>query len=145
MPPNPACSVMVFKRLGKDGMDEYRAVVRHLGEVEGMRVIVEPGPMNEFLSDLVATKDYIFTHQPADITRLSTFVDFVVCIGGDGVLLHVSHLFKHAMPPVRKQHVSGRRVAALSRQQSQACCCSCQHRNVMASGRHLTGKDWGRV
>lgn len=43
---------------------------------------------------------YIFTHGEGDKTRLSQFVDFVVCIGGDGVLLHTSHLFKHAMPPV---------------------------------------------
>ena len=27
-------------------------------------------------------------------------VDFVVCLGGDGVLLHASMLFKHSIPPL---------------------------------------------
>ena len=27
-------------------------------------------------------------------------VDFIVCIGGDGVLLHAAHLFKHSVPPI---------------------------------------------
>ncbi len=33
--------------------------------------------------------------------RLAEFVDFVVCLGGDGVILHASHLFQHHIPPVR--------------------------------------------
>ena len=32
--------------------------------------------------------------------RLHKAVDFVVCLGGDGVLLHASSLFKRAIPPV---------------------------------------------
>ena len=28
------------------------------------------------------------------------YIDFVVCLGGDGVLLHASYLFKRAIPPV---------------------------------------------
>ena len=34
------------------------------------------------------------------LARLHTHVDFVVCLGGDGVLLHASALFRHAIPPV---------------------------------------------
>lgn len=28
------------------------------------------------------------------------YIDFVVCVGGDGVILHASYLFKRAIPPV---------------------------------------------
>ena len=31
---------------------------------------------------------------------LHLHIDFVVCLGGDGVLLHASALFKEAIPPV---------------------------------------------
>ena len=33
--------------------------------------------------------------------RLAVYIDFVVCVGGDGVILHASYLFKRAIPPVR--------------------------------------------
>ena len=33
--------------------------------------------------------------------RLHMYIDFVVCVGGDGVILHASYLFKRAIPPVR--------------------------------------------
>ncbi len=32
--------------------------------------------------------------------RLADCVDFVVCLGGDGVILHASGLFNHNIPPV---------------------------------------------
>lgn len=32
--------------------------------------------------------------------RLHMYIDFVVCVGGDGVILHASYLFKRAIPPV---------------------------------------------
>lgn len=32
--------------------------------------------------------------------RLHQHVDFVVCLGGDGTILHASSLFQRAMPPV---------------------------------------------
>ena len=32
--------------------------------------------------------------------RLHLHIDFVVCLGGDGVILHASALFKRAIPPV---------------------------------------------
>jgi len=38
-------------------------------------------------------------HLPANC-RLHLHIDFVVCLGGDGVLLHASALFKRAIPPV---------------------------------------------
>ena len=32
--------------------------------------------------------------------RLHQHVDFVVCLGGDGTILHASSLFQRAIPPV---------------------------------------------
>ena len=32
--------------------------------------------------------------------RLHSYVDFVVCLGGDGTILHASSLFQRAIPPV---------------------------------------------
>jgi NAD+ kinase len=36
---------------------------------------------------------------------LAEHVDFVVCLGGDGVILHASSLFKHHIPPVVSFHL----------------------------------------
>lgn len=33
-------------------------------------------------------------------SSLGEWVDFIVCIGGDGVLLHAAHLFKTSVPPI---------------------------------------------
>jgi NAD kinase len=38
-------------------------------------------------------------------TRLADYVDFVVCLGGDGVILHASSLFKRHIPPVVSFHL----------------------------------------
>lgn len=35
-----------------------------------------------------------------NISDLHERVDFVACLGGDGVILHASNLFKGAVPPV---------------------------------------------
>ena len=39
--------------------------------------------------------------------RLHMYIDFVVCLGGDGVLLHASYLFKRAIPPVTEAALFG--------------------------------------
>lgn len=33
-------------------------------------------------------------------SSLGKYVDFIVCLGGDGVILHAAYLFKHSVPPV---------------------------------------------
>ena len=33
-------------------------------------------------------------------TRLAEHVDFIVCLGGDGVILHANCLFQSSIPPV---------------------------------------------
>lgn len=65
---------------------------------EGMNVVVEP----EVHDKLARTPGFGFveTYYNADMSRLHERVDFVVCLGGDGVILHVSNLFTEAVPPV---------------------------------------------
>jgi hypothetical protein len=39
------------------------------------------------------------------LRRLADFVDFVCCLGGDGVILHASMLFRSSIPPVLSFHL----------------------------------------
>ena len=43
---------------------------------------------------------YLYTYTPADLPSLHKHVDFIACLGGDGLILHASMLFKHAVPPI---------------------------------------------
>lgn len=49
--------------------------------------------------------DYCYSYSPEEESRLHSFVDFVVCLGGDGVILHASCLFGSSMPPVVSFHL----------------------------------------
>lgn len=40
------------------------------------------------------------TYVTEEVSRLHEVVDFVVCLGGDGLVLHASSLFQAAIPPV---------------------------------------------
>lgn len=61
-------------------------------------MVVEP----EVHDKLARTPGFGFveTYYNQDMSRLHERVDFVVCLGGDGVILHVSNLFTEAVPPV---------------------------------------------
>jgi hypothetical protein len=43
---------------------------------------------------------YLYTYAEADLPELHSHVDFVACLGGDGLILHASLLFKRAIPPI---------------------------------------------
>ncbi len=43
---------------------------------------------------------WVDTWSPQDVPTLHQHIDFVACLGGDGVILHASSLFKKAIPPV---------------------------------------------
>ncbi len=44
--------------------------------------------------------EYVDTYDKQDLPDLHSFVDFVVCLGGDGLLLHAASLLGPALPPV---------------------------------------------
>lgn len=97
-------SVLVLKKLGEELNEPFLQVVQYLAEVEGLRVVVEPA-MYASLRSCSPEIDYVFTFAKDDTDRLSEFVDFVVCLGGDGVILHASSLFTGAMPPIISFHL----------------------------------------
>lgn len=59
-----------------------------------LQVIVESFLQPEILAN------NIYVDSTSTIGPLDKIVDFVICLGGDGIILHASTLFKTAMPPV---------------------------------------------
>ena len=43
---------------------------------------------------------FLDTYTEQEASSLASTVDFVVCLGGDGLVLHASSLFRNAIPPV---------------------------------------------
>lgn len=67
---------------------------RYLMGVEKLKVIVEPQVQTQALANGMYLETF------ASSKSLHEHVDFVVCLGGDGLILHASTLFKTAVPPV---------------------------------------------
>ena len=101
-PPTPTpCSVLVLKKLGDELRPQFAAVVRHLGAAERLLVLVEPAELAPTAAALgPAAASYLDTYTPDEADALHECVDFVVCLGGDGLVLHASSLFRRAIPPV---------------------------------------------
>lgn len=97
------CRVMIVKKLGPELIDELSKVVRHLIDVENMNVVVEPSVHRRLAEMGKVTNVYTFT--PDQGRRLGDFIDFVVCLGGDGVILHTSQLFRSHVPPIVAFHL----------------------------------------
>lgn len=67
---------------------------RHLIDVEKLNVIVEGRVQTQALAN------GLFLETFTSSECLHENVDLVICLGGDGLILHVSTLFKRAVPPV---------------------------------------------
>lgn len=119
-------SVLVLKRLGEDSREEFAAVVDYLGREQGMLVLVEPHELEKTAESLLlldgrkkkeqggggsssssspssspsSTISFLDTYTELEASSLASTVDFVVCLGGDGLVLHASSLFRNAIPPV---------------------------------------------
>ena len=93
----PACnhrSVLVLKKLGDDLLPQLMSSLRVLRE-EGLRCVVERD-----VYDRLSLEDgfgFVETFLPGD--ALAEAVDFCVCLGGDGVILHASTLFGSGPAP----------------------------------------------
>lgn len=94
---------MIVKKLGDGLMDELSAVARHLIDNEDMNVVVEPAVHRKLAQKGEAAN--VFTFTPDQGRRLGDFIDFVVCLGGDGVILHTSQLFRSHVPPIIAFHL----------------------------------------
>jgi NAD+ kinase len=43
---------------------------------------------------------WVDTYTEADIPTLHTHIDFIICLGGDGLMLHAAYLFGKYIPPM---------------------------------------------
>jgi NAD kinase len=61
---------------------------------------------NPHPNPLAASSRYLYTFTPQERERgLADAVDFVVCLGGDGVILHAGGLFGRSIPPLVSFHL----------------------------------------
>lgn len=87
-------TVLLLSKKDPELMPSVLEAARHLIDKEGLRVIVEPQVQTEALANGL----YLDSFTQNEL--LHRDVDFVICLGGDGLILHVSTLFKTAVPPV---------------------------------------------
>lgn len=91
----PKC-VLVLKKLGDELMGEFQDIIMFLGEEQDLRVLVEPSVFDA----VSGLGDYVDTWHEDCAEDLHSFVDFIVCLGGDGLMLHATHIFGCAIPPI---------------------------------------------
>ncbi|KAJ8450327.1 hypothetical protein Cgig2_004784 [Carnegiea gigantea] len=91
-------TVLLLKKLGPELMEEAKEVASFLYYQEKMDVLVEPDVHDVFAR--IPGFGFVQTFYAYDTSDLHEKVDFVVCLGGDGVILHASNLFGGAVPPV---------------------------------------------
>ncbi|KAI4320587.1 hypothetical protein MLD38_034049 [Melastoma candidum] len=91
-------TVLLLKKLGPELMEEAKQVASFLYYQEEMNVLVEPDVHDIFAR--IPGFGFVQTFYSQDTSDLHERVDFVTCLGGDGVILHASNLFRGAVPPV---------------------------------------------
>ncbi|XP_043702949.1 NAD kinase 2, chloroplastic-like isoform X2 [Telopea speciosissima] len=91
-------TVLLLKKLGQELMEEAKEVASFLYYQEKMNVLVEPDIHDIF--SRIPGFGFVQTFYIQDTSGLHERVDFVACLGGDGVILHASNLFRDAVPPV---------------------------------------------
>ncbi|CAH2033541.1 unnamed protein product [Thlaspi arvense] len=91
-------TVLLLKKLGLELMEEAKEAASFLYHQEKMNVLVEPEVHDVFAR--IPGFGFVQTFYIQDTSDLHERVDFVACLGGDGVILHASNLFKGAVPPV---------------------------------------------
>jgi len=88
----PPKTVLIIKKRQEPGLTELlRAMACWLQQEKGIKVLIEPSVATE-LPDFEA-----FTSSDDDT---SNYPDIVICLGGDGTVLHANTLFQNSMPPV---------------------------------------------
>uniref|UniRef100_A0A7N0TT24 DSP-PTPase phosphatase fused to NAD+ Kinase domain-containing protein n=1 Tax=Kalanchoe fedtschenkoi TaxID=63787 RepID=A0A7N0TT24_KALFE len=91
-------TVLLLKKLGQELMEQAKEVASYLYYEEKMNVLVEPELHDIFAR--IPGFGFVQTFYTQDTSDLHERVDFVACLGGDGVILHASNLFRGAVPPV---------------------------------------------
>ncbi|KAM3360960.1 hypothetical protein P3S68_015814 [Capsicum galapagoense] len=91
-------TVLLLKKLGQELLEEVKEVAVFLYYQEKMNVLVEPEVHDIFAR--IPGFGFVQTFYSQDTSDLHERVDFVACLGGYGVILHASKLFRGAIPPV---------------------------------------------
>lgn len=86
-------TVLLLVKKGVELMGKVLQAAHYLLE-EKLEVVVEPWVQTQALANGMYLKTF------RSVQTLSEEVDFVICLGGDGLILHASTLFKTAVPPV---------------------------------------------
>lgn len=94
---------MLVKKLGDELLEELSCAAKYLLLVEKMNVVVEPD-VHRRLAERGGMPQ-VYTYTPDQRRRLGEFIDFVVCLGGDGVMLHSAMLFGQNVPPIMAFHL----------------------------------------
>ncbi|XP_068699563.1 NAD kinase-like isoform X1 [Montipora foliosa] len=104
----PALNVLVIKKVMDSEVTEcFKELTEWLVEVKNMVIFAEATAVD----DPVLLKDEKFSTVRSKICifkdgdQLDDKIDFVVCMGGDGTLLHASSLFQCSCPPVMAFHL----------------------------------------
>lgn len=87
-------TVLLLVKKGPELMASVLEAARYLTEEEGLKVVVESRVQTQALANGM----FLDTFSSPD--TLHQVVDLVVCLGGDGLILHTSSLFRTAVPPV---------------------------------------------
>ena len=93
-------SVLVLKKLGDSLLPQLMSALTTLRHQCGLRCVVEKDVYDRLsVEDGFGFAETFYSAEVAD-GRLAADVDFVVCLGGDGVILHASSLFSGPAPPI---------------------------------------------
>lgn len=87
-------TVLILVKKDPELIGSVLEAARYLMEVEQLNVVVESRVQTQALANGL----FLDTFSSSDL--LHEIVDFVICLGGDGLILHVSTLFRTAVPPV---------------------------------------------
>ncbi|KAK3599556.1 hypothetical protein CHS0354_035793 [Potamilus streckersoni] len=107
----PPLSVLVVKKIQDDAvLGPFKELVIWLIEVRKMIVFLEASVLQD--GQLAMTRDSNFERFreklqtfKEGIDDLTGKIDFIICLGGDGTLLHASSLFQQSCPPVMAFHM----------------------------------------
>ncbi|XP_071710783.1 NAD kinase 2, chloroplastic-like [Rutidosis leptorrhynchoides] len=91
-------TVLLLKKLGQELMEQAKEAASFLYHQENMNVLVEPEVHDIFAR--IPGFGFVQTFYSQDTSDLHERVDLIACLGGDGVILHASNLFRGAVPPV---------------------------------------------
>ncbi|CAH0694516.1 unnamed protein product [Spodoptera exigua] len=105
----PPLTVLVIKKVHDATiLAPFVQLVHWLVHDKSMVVFVEAAVLDDRLlaeyGDFTSVKERLMTFR-AGTDDLTDKIDFIICLGGDGTLLHASSLFQQSVPPVMAFHL----------------------------------------